>query len=283
MPVHEMLADLKKVKEWCDDTGCYTNRSTGLHINVSVPGIENLDYTKLALLVGDERVLQNFKRESNTYAKSAMQAIRLTAKKDPAKSAAMMDTLRRGLNQFASKKLLHSGETAKYTSINNKGNYIEFRGPGNDWLGAYYPQLETTILRFVAAVDAACNPEKMKNDYLKKLYLLLQPDPNDKITATFAQYAAGALSKPELRTALEKAREIRKNKKAGVPTTEPQAPQEPLVSPGAGKRWIINLIGGERKAVVAASHDAALQSVLQHGIPESDIVSVVLDTTPPEN
>jgi hypothetical protein len=38
LPIEELLSDLNKVKAWADKTGCYTNDSTGLHINVSVPG-----------------------------------------------------------------------------------------------------------------------------------------------------------------------------------------------------------------------------------------------------
>jgi hypothetical protein len=61
LPIEELLSDLNKVKAWADKTGCYTNDSTGLHINVSVPGwsgdLNQLDYVKLALLLGDEFVL----------------------------------------------------------------------------------------------------------------------------------------------------------------------------------------------------------------------------------
>jgi len=60
LPVNEMLADLKKVKAWADSRGCYTNKSTGLHINISVPNysLRDLDYVKLALLLGDEYILK---------------------------------------------------------------------------------------------------------------------------------------------------------------------------------------------------------------------------------
>ena len=80
LPIEELLSDLNKVKAWADRTGCYTTDSTGLHINVSVPGwtggTDQLDYVKLALLLGDEFVLDSFGRASNTYAKSAMGKIR---------------------------------------------------------------------------------------------------------------------------------------------------------------------------------------------------------------
>ena len=51
----DMAQDLEAVRTWARETGCTTNRSTGLHINVSVPGIEpgKIDYVKLALLLGE--------------------------------------------------------------------------------------------------------------------------------------------------------------------------------------------------------------------------------------
>jgi hypothetical protein len=68
MPIDEMISDLNKVKAWADKTGCYTNDSTGLHINISVPNysIDRLDYVKLAILMGDEYILDLFGRSGNT-------------------------------------------------------------------------------------------------------------------------------------------------------------------------------------------------------------------------
>jgi hypothetical protein len=62
LPIDEILSDLNKVKAWAKEYGCYTNDSTGLHINISVPGYsrENLDFVKLALLLGDKYVLDSF-------------------------------------------------------------------------------------------------------------------------------------------------------------------------------------------------------------------------------
>ena len=78
LPIDEMMGDLNKVKEWAGRRGCYTNDSTGLHINISVPdySLEKLDYVKLALFLGDEYVLKKFGREYNSYCKSAISKIK---------------------------------------------------------------------------------------------------------------------------------------------------------------------------------------------------------------
>ena len=51
----------------------YTNNSTGLHINVSIP--DKLDVLKLAVFTGDQYVLQQFGRQNSDYAVSSQQAI----------------------------------------------------------------------------------------------------------------------------------------------------------------------------------------------------------------
>ena len=83
MPLEEALEKLEAVTEWANDPSegnAYTNSSTGLHMGVSIPYKEgNVDYLKLILFLGDEHVLQEFERESNTYTKAAMRDIRSRA------------------------------------------------------------------------------------------------------------------------------------------------------------------------------------------------------------
>jgi hypothetical protein len=114
LPIEELLSDLNKVKEWAGMYGCYTNASTGLHINVSVPGwdgdMNKLDYVKLAVLLGDEFVLDSFGRAGNTYAKSAMGKIRSIVKQNPAKAQELLQRMKLGMDQLAS-KAIHSGVT----------------------------------------------------------------------------------------------------------------------------------------------------------------------------
>ena len=121
----EAFEQLKLALAWAEEQGCYTNRSTGFHINVSVPGLteENTDYVKLALFLGDKHILEQFDRLSNTYCRSALDKIK--GRKERASQedvARAMYNLRQGLNKEAS-KLIHGWSTDKYTSINTKTNY----------------------------------------------------------------------------------------------------------------------------------------------------------------
>jgi len=223
LPIDELLNDLNKVKAWADRTGCYTNDSTGLHINVSVPGwtggTDQLDYVKLALLLGDEFVLDSFGRAGNTYAKSAMGKIRDAVRKSPDRAQELMDRMKSGMDQLAS-KVVHSRSTDKYTSINVKNGYIEFRSPGGDWLNDKFPEIDNTLRRFTVALSAAVDPEAYRQEYLKKLYKLLDVSSEKDPLSYFAKFAAGELPKAALKSFVRQAQLER-----GVKRGKAQEPQ----------------------------------------------------------
>jgi hypothetical protein len=216
LPVDELIEDLKKVKAWADDKGCYTNDSTGLHINVSVPGFDmnKLDFVKLAILMGDEYILNEFGRQGNTYCKSAMKIVKDNITQRPEDVKRLLDTMKEHLNTSAA-KLIHSGNTSKYTSINTKTGYIEFRSPGGDWLNENFDKIENTLYRFVVALDAALDETKYKQEYSKKLYKLLVGDQKDNTNtmAYFARYAAGELPQSALKSFIKQAQLERKVQK----------------------------------------------------------------------
>ncbi len=179
LSLSQMNDHLNKIVKWAKSYGVNTTDTTGLHINVSVPNMENLDYTKLVIFLGDQHVLNEFGRLGNTYCKSMMQTINnKTVTTNDCK--AMARSLQNGMIQAASKEI-HSGSTNKYVSVNNKGHYIEFRSPGGDWLNKDLSVLVNTINRFVVALDIACDPERYRNEYIKKLYSVI-----------FKQYTATA-------------------------------------------------------------------------------------------
>ena len=212
LSIPEMIADLKKVATWADAEGCYTNSSTGLHMNISVENFDRdrIDYIKLAVLCGDEYILKEFGRMSNTYCASAISKVRDRIKQDPAQAQALLDQMRSHLQQGADQAVesttrnIHPNYTQKYTSINLKDNRIEFRSPGGDWLGEYRKdpgKLVNTMLRFVVALDAALDPEKYRKEYLTKLYKLLNPkgqrDEYGDMIEQFARYVTGMGGAPE--------------------------------------------------------------------------------------
>jgi len=216
MPIKDGLEMLQKMYKWAKDNGCYTNKSTGLHMNISVPDmtIEKLDYVKLALFMGDEHVLKQFGRQYNSYAKSAMSKIKDRIR--PEDVPHVLAQMKQHLNSLAS-KTIHSGITDKYTSINTKDNYVEFRGPGGDYLDMNPFEVTNTVLRLAMSLRIATNPEAYKQEYAKKLYKLVEQDgdwtdPNNSV-ALFSRYALGEINKDELVSNVRQAQVARKEKK----------------------------------------------------------------------
>jgi hypothetical protein len=236
LPIEELLSDLNKVKAWADRTGCYTNDSTGLHINVSVPGwtqgTDQLDYVKLALLLGDEFVLDSFGRAGNTYAKSAMGKIVDMVRQNPNRAQLLMNRMKQGLDQLAT-RLVHGRQTEKYTSINVKNGYIEFRSPGGDWLNDKFPEIENTLRRFTVALSAAVDPAAYRQEYLKKLYKLLDVSSEKDPLSYFAKYAAGELPKAALKSFVRQAqleRGVKRGKETGPMVWKVSNPPQSLAS-----------------------------------------------------
>lgn len=211
LPIDEALEDVKKIKEWADEKGAYTNRTTGLHMNVSVPGFDQdkLDFVKLTLLLGDRYLLDRFGRSANTYCKSAMDIIEEAPSTED--KELLFKKLKNNLETMAS-KVIHSGRVGKFTSINPKDNRVEFRGPGGDWLGQNFDKIEDTLYRCVVALDAAVDPEKYRKEYLKKLTKMFAPT-KGSLEDVFVQYAAGTITREELKNKLKASQSQRKKEK----------------------------------------------------------------------
>jgi hypothetical protein len=143
--------------------------------------------------MGDEYVSDSFGRLGAFYAKSAMGMIRDNIRSRPEAVANTLEKMRTHMNTAAS-KAIHSGVTQKFTSINVKDGHIEFRSPGGDWLDENFDKIENTLLRFTVAMSAALNPEMYREEYLKKLYKILNPegqkDEYGDMIQEFAKYMA---------------------------------------------------------------------------------------------
>lgn len=211
LPLDQAIEDVKKVKEWADERGAYTNRTTGLHMNVSVPGFnqENLDFVKLTLLLGDKYLLDRFGRSANSYCKSAMEIIEEAPNVQD--KELLFKRLKDNLETMAS-RVIHSGRVGKFTSINPKDNRVEFRGPGGDWLDQNFDKIEDTLYRCVVALDAAVDPEKYRKEYLKKLTKMFAPT-KGSLEDVFVQYAAGSITRQELKNKLKETQSQRKKEK----------------------------------------------------------------------
>ena len=274
IPLEDIGTVMSKVQNWAGTYGAYTGdrNKTSIHTNISIPGynLDKLDYLKAALLLGDEYVLREFDRIGNTYAAPAIEKVKQLVKQNPDKAQQLLDKMKSQLNAEAS-KLIHSGQTNKFTSINTKDNRVEFRSPGGDYLSiiADNPQkMVDTINRMVVTLDAAMDPNKYKEEYQKKLYKVLTGQAGGREAKTgakqemkkddkdllniFSRYAAGELPRAALKSFVRQAQLQRKVAKGDV----------------TGKMWWNVKYNGQRIEVIADNVNGAKQiAAKEWGIP----------------
>lgn len=175
LSLEDTIYDFTTMIDFISNHG-FLNDSTGLHINVSTPKYNksNIDYVKLVLLLGDEYILEKFSRLGNQYTKSSLEMLnRQTEEKERMK---ILYLLQEKLNEFGG-DIINLGIDEKYVSVNMRGNRVEFRSPGGDWINNE-KQVIDTITRFIVVLDAALDPNKYKEEYAKKLYKWINP-PDD--------------------------------------------------------------------------------------------------------
>ena len=217
LPLKDGLEQMTKMIAWAKDKGCTTNSSTGLHMNISVPdyNFDHLDFVKLALFMGDEHILEQFGRTYNNFCKSALKIVKEKIDKEGV-AGPLLQAMRDHLNVAAS-KAVHNGSTQKYTSINTQTGYVEFRGPGGDYLNQDITQLISTALRLAQSLRIATDESAHKQEYAKKLYKLVVPTDkdtdDDNSVAMFTRYAMGQIKKDDLLYALRQSQSNRKAKK----------------------------------------------------------------------
>jgi hypothetical protein len=156
---------------------------------------------------------------SNGFCKSAAGIIEKNAS-EPAVVEEVLEKMRTKLNTEES-KLIHDSNTGKYTSINTKNGWVEFRGPGGDWLNHGQEELISTSLRLARALKIACDEDAYKEEYARKLYKMMKPTEfstktnrrgeevkdkpiEDDVSSLFSKYASGELSMSDFKQSLKK-------------------------------------------------------------------------------
>ena len=215
IPYRQAVDMLEKTLDWARSSGAKTgkNLNTGFHISVSNPQLmDHLDYVKLILLGGDNRVLDDFDRRivapgEMNYAVSSLEKIYKTASSDRISRDQILDAFRKGIQTpafaAASSTLLHVGD--KYSSVNIKGKYIEFRSAGGDIMDRF-DDLKLAMLQFMRSFIIAADPNAMVEEYHAKLGKLMArtiKQTGNEGFDLFQQYAAGRIDQRELKRKLK--------------------------------------------------------------------------------
>lgn len=219
MPMAQSIAVLSKIRTWAKQNGIYTNKSTGLHTNVSISGIKNVDWVKLVLFLGDKHVLDEFDRRSSVYTESSLKLLQNKVKAAQAGDVfedkaiyekeldivSAMDVMRRGNIEIAKMAVQSGLGEDKYQSVHVKytkdGSYIEFRSPGGDWLNKSPETLINTVYRLGRAMTIAGDPRAERQEYAKKLYKLLSTknESFNNAIEMFSEYSAGNITATQLK------------------------------------------------------------------------------------
>ena len=192
LEIEEIKKDLNTVVRWAKSKDAYTNETTGLHMNVSIPNYskDNIDFVKLVLFLGDEYILNAFGRSSNEHTVSALKKLKMKVKYNDKKVSSILDLMKSQLHGIA-QEIFKTHLFDKKISVNIKDKYVEFRSPGGDWLNTDINFLISTLERFIYALDIACNPNKHKQEYAKKLYKLLTQTEDNEYAKILSSKIAG--------------------------------------------------------------------------------------------
>jgi len=182
---NKALDSLKKFFGMAQQLKFYTNESTGLHINVSIP--EDVDVLKLAVFTGDQYVLQQYGRLENSYSRSVTRDIGNRDNQLRLSRGLTQTSAGRGKNVFGNEKIsselklqfiqkiaqdISSSHSASISSENKK--YISFRHTGGDYL-TDYQGIVNVVGRFVRAMVIAADPTAYRNEYLAAVAKLAAP------------------------------------------------------------------------------------------------------------
>ena len=182
---NKALDSLKKFFGMAQQMKFYTNKSTGLHINVSIP--QDIDVLKLAVFTGDQYVLQQYGRLENNYSRSVTRDIGKQDNQRQLARALPQTQSGRGKNVFGDKKIsselklqfiqkiakdISNSHVASISSENSK--YISFRHTGGDYLTDYQGIVDV-VGRFVRAMVIAADPTAYRNEYLAAVAKLVAP------------------------------------------------------------------------------------------------------------
>ena len=166
VPLPQFMKQFNTFIQWLRNHNAYTNERTGLHMNMSVQG-KSIDYLKLVLFSGSDKVSADFERTANEYAQSNISKLNINS----VNKSSIYNKIKQNLLQAAAAEI-ESASQGKYFQVNTHDDYVEFRAPGNDWLGRFYPLVENTIYRYAYALSIATDPKMEQQEYAKKLMKL---------------------------------------------------------------------------------------------------------------
>lgn len=189
LPAKDAVQALKNFFALAAQHKIYTNESTGLHINVSIP--QKIDLLKLAVFTGDQYVLKNFNRLDSDYAQSVTRDIARGVKDSdgegdvtkvklgPKRDKDVFGQQKRTttINTKVLQRIANDVSDDHMASISSNGKWISFRHTGGNYLKDYN-EIYNVVGRFVRAVIIASDPTLYDREYKVAVAKLATPADN---------------------------------------------------------------------------------------------------------
>lgn len=224
---------LDKFVDWAISNEAYANTTTGFHIGVSLPeSAGKIDYIKLVMFLGDMHMLSKFGRQANEYCKPAATGIynhlrgthELPSDTDilDHKLESMFTLIKNGFSEIASSMITDKNDD-KYTSINLKSDYIEFRIIGGVDYIKRIDEIKDAVARYAYAMTIASDPEMFKKEYASKLYKFLNKSRNDSPSSMdiIANFVSGKIDRKDLKQLYTRSKAKSRSTGSRIPGPKP--------------------------------------------------------------
>ena len=178
----EMLEEAKSLFKYAEDN-FGTNNSTGFHVTMSWQGKPRAgsqgtepNKLKMALLLGDEYLLDQFGRLRNTYTKSQYQNILKQAermKKGSSESFLKLQSeLKSGISSDKFSTIHFKGQKDRQGDAGNE--LIEFRIAGGRDYTEDYKKIVKAVVRYATIMKAGYDDDAFRKDYINALYRVIR-------------------------------------------------------------------------------------------------------------
>lgn len=166
IPLAKVPKILANYLNWIKHHG-NTNGSTGLHINISIDGMDEggMDWVKVGLFMGEAYVLQVFNRMNNIFAQEQLEVLKSFISTEGLNSKKFDEVVK-----ILNSQISHE----KYSTFNiSHGNYVEFRASGGDDYHLRYEEILNTTLRYVKVLGLGLDKNAARQEYMTKVVKLI--------------------------------------------------------------------------------------------------------------
>ena len=184
--VGDSTEDLEQIFDFMREHDYTTDDQCGLHISLSFPKgteKEDVDWVKLAVMMGETHMLEAFDRVGNSYTESQFDKVLTHIE------SGNLEKLKH-LNEFVElrKEIISDLKEKKHSSFNisqfEESGRIEFRIMGGADYEYKFEDVKKNIGRYVLFLEIAKDPTRHKQEYLKKLGKLIADQKRDVLKST---------------------------------------------------------------------------------------------------